>query len=286
MWPYRLLSASLRQRLATSQRKRSIMAGLTATPKREETIDFTVSYGLTPQTFATLKDSPFAKLPHTGETLYLAKDEEASQKAIDEIAAEIKGRTVGVQTASLGLSLLDKYFKDSTEIREYKTTDLNHRRALIPASGFYEWRRDGKNKSQPYWVRPRNGGIVAFGALVETWSGADGSQIDTTGILTTSANGLLRPIHQRMPVVVKPEDFARWLDCKTLLPKDVADIMRPVQDDFFEAIPVSEKVNKVANTSPDLQTRVEESLTAEQSLPKRKKKPGPEEDSGDQLSMF
>ncbi len=101
----------------------AIMAGLTATPKREETIDFSVSYGLTPQTFATLKDSPFAKLPHTGETLYLAKDEAASQKVIDELAAEIKGRTVGVQTASLGLSLLDKYFKDSTDIREYKTTD-------------------------------------------------------------------------------------------------------------------------------------------------------------------
>lgn len=101
----------------------AIMAGLTATPKREETIDFTVSYGLTPQTFATLKDSPFAKLPYTGETLYLAKDEAASQKVIDEVAAEIKGRTVGVQTASLGLSLLDKYFKDSADIREYKTTD-------------------------------------------------------------------------------------------------------------------------------------------------------------------
>ncbi|WP_265975283.1 transporter substrate-binding domain-containing protein [Brucella intermedia] len=101
----------------------AIMAGLTATPKREETIDFTLSYGLTPQTFATLKDSPFATLPHTGKTLYLAKDEAASQKIIDDVAAEIKGRTVGVQTASLGLSLLDKYFKDSTVIREYKTTD-------------------------------------------------------------------------------------------------------------------------------------------------------------------
>jgi octopine/nopaline transport system substrate-binding protein len=101
----------------------AIMAGLTATPKREETIDFSVSYGLTPQTFATLKDSPFAKLPHTGETLYLAKDEAAAQKAIDDVAAEIKGRTIGVQTSSLGLSLLEKYFKDSTDIREYKTTD-------------------------------------------------------------------------------------------------------------------------------------------------------------------
>ncbi|HCH73290.1 MAG TPA: ABC transporter substrate-binding protein, partial [Ochrobactrum sp.] len=82
-----------------------------------------ISYGLTPQTFATLKDSPYAKLPHTGETLYLAKDEAAAQKAIDEVSAEIKGRTVGVQSASLGLSLLDKSFKDNIDIREYKTTE-------------------------------------------------------------------------------------------------------------------------------------------------------------------
>jgi octopine/nopaline transport system substrate-binding protein len=101
----------------------AIMAGLTATPKREETIDFSVSYGLTPQTFATLKDSPLANLPHTGETLFLAQDEAAAQKAIDDVTAAIKGKTVGVQTASLGLSLLDKYFKDSIEIQEYKTTD-------------------------------------------------------------------------------------------------------------------------------------------------------------------
>ncbi|MBS9722105.1 transporter substrate-binding domain-containing protein [Tianweitania sp. BSSL-BM11] len=101
----------------------AIMAGLTATPKREETIDFSVSYGLTPQTFATLKDSPLAKLPHTGETLYLAQDEAAAQKAIDDVTAAIEGKIVGVQTASLGLSLLDRYFKDAVEIQEYKTTD-------------------------------------------------------------------------------------------------------------------------------------------------------------------
>lgn len=101
----------------------AIMAGLTATPKREETIDFSISYGLTPQTFATLKDSPFAKLPHSGETLYLAKDEQATATVVDEVSAALKGRTVGVQTATLGLSLLDKYFKDNVDIREYKTTE-------------------------------------------------------------------------------------------------------------------------------------------------------------------
>lgn len=163
---------------------------------------------------------------------------------------------------------------------------LNHRRALIPASGFYEWRREGKNKAQAYWVRPRKGGIVAFGGLIETWSSADGSQIDTGGILTTSANGLLRPIHERMPVVVQPEDFARWLDCKRFLPREVADIMRPAQDDWFEAIPVSDKVNKVANTTPDLQERVEEQVSSERSVPKRKNKPESDDGNGGQLSMF
>lgn len=163
---------------------------------------------------------------------------------------------------------------------------LNYRRALIPASGFYEWRREGKNKAQPYWVRPRKAGVVAFAGLTETWSSADGSQIDTGGILTTSANNLLRPIHERMPVVVQPEDFARWLDCKHFLPRDVADIMRPVQDDFFEAIPVSDKVNKVANATPDLQDRVEEGATMSKPAPVRMKKPEPEDDSGGQLSMF
>lgn len=101
----------------------AIMAGLTATPKREETIDFSVSYALTPQTFATLKDSPFAELPHTGETLYLAKEEDKTAAAVKDITAAIDGRTVGVQTATLGLSLLNKYFKDGVDIREYKTTE-------------------------------------------------------------------------------------------------------------------------------------------------------------------
>ena len=59
-----------------------------------------------------------------------------------------------------------------------------------------------------------------------------------------------------MPVIIKPEDFSRWLDCKTQEPREVVDLMRPVQDDFFEAVPVSDKVNKVANMGPDLQQPV------------------------------
>ena len=132
---------------------------------------------------------------------------------------------------------------------------MRHRRVLVPASGFYEWKRTGA-KRQPYFVRPRGGGIVAFAGLMETWHEAGGSEIDTAAILTTDANAELAAIHDRMPVVIHPQDFARWLDCRGQEPRDVADLLRPAEPGFFEAIPVSDRVNKVANTGPEVQTPV------------------------------
>ncbi|EPE99127.1 SOS response-associated peptidase [Rhizobium grahamii] len=158
---------------------------------------------------------------------------------------------------------------------------MRHRRVLVPASGFYEWHRPSKEsgeRSQAYWIKPRRGGVVAFAGLMETWSSADGSEVDTGAILTTAANAAIAPIHDRMPVVIKPEDFSRWLDCKTQEPRDVADLMRPVEEDFFEAIPVSDKVNKVTNMGADLQERV---IVEKPPSPSEKKKP----DDG-QLSFF
>ncbi len=134
---------------------------------------------------------------------------------------------------------------------------MRHRRSLIPASGFYEWKRVGGKARQAYWVRPRDGGLVAFGGLMETWSDPNGSEIDTAAILTTEANSTIAHIHDRMPVVVRPEDFDRWLDCVNNEPRDVADLVKPVGPEFFEAIPVSDLVNKVANTGPAIQERVE-----------------------------
>lgn len=135
---------------------------------------------------------------------------------------------------------------------------MRHRRALVPASGFYEWKRFGKGrKSQAYWVRPRHGGVVAFGGLMETYAHPNGSEIDTGCILTTAANDNFAAIHHRLPLVIHPQDFDRWLDCRTQEPRDVGGLMRPVNDDYFEAIPVGDAVNKVANSDKGIQTRVE-----------------------------
>lgn len=136
---------------------------------------------------------------------------------------------------------------------------FRHRRALIPATGFYEWRRDvGGKRSQPFYVRPRRGGLIAFAGLVETYLEPGGSEIDTGAILTTRATGRIAGIHDRMPVVIRKEDFARWLDCTTREPRDVADLLEPVEPDFFEAVPVSDRVNKVDNMGPEVQAPVAE----------------------------
>lgn len=154
---------------------------------------------------------------------------------------------------------------------------MRHRRILIPATGFYEWKRVAKKTGQAYYIRPRAGGVVAFGGLMETWAEPGGSEIDTGAILTTDANAAIASIHDRMPVVIRPQDFARWLDCRGNEPRDVADLLRPVEPDFFEAIPVSDKVNKVANTGPDIQERV----AVSESSPVTVGQPKPQEPAAD-----
>lgn len=134
---------------------------------------------------------------------------------------------------------------------------MRYRRVLIPASGFYEWKRyANKQPSQPYWVRPREGGIVTFGGLMETWSDPNGSEIDTGCIISTAANESFATIHHRLPLVIQPRDFDQWLDHHSQEPRDLMDLMKPVDDSYFEAIPISTDVNKVANTGRYLQTRV------------------------------
>lgn len=153
-------------------------------------------------------------------------------------------------------------------------TAMRHRRALVPASGFYEWRQSGGAKGQPYWIRPKQGGLIAFAGLIETYAEPGGSEIDTGAILTTRANAAIAHIHDRMPVVIEERNFSRWLDCRTQEPRDVLDLLEPAEPDFFEAIPVSDLVNKVANIGPEIQERGIVSPQAER--PKRQK-PGADE---------
>lgn len=136
-------------------------------------------------------------------------------------------------------------------------TAMRHRRSIIPASGFYEWHRDKESgQSQAYWVRPKSGELVGFAALSENYMNKDGAEIDTAAVLTTGSNAEFAPIHHRMPVMLEQKDFARWLDCRNQGPRHVEDLLTAPAEGLFEAIPVSDLVNKVANAGPEVQERV------------------------------
>ena len=120
---------------------------------------------------------------------------------------------------------------------------MRHRRCLVPASGYYEWHRPETGEKTPYFIRPRDGGIVAFAGLWEEWCDPDGGESETGALLTVPANAALAPIHHRMPVVVAPDDFDAWLDVGGTPLKEALALLRPAVGDLFEAVPVSGRVN-------------------------------------------
>jgi octopine/nopaline transport system substrate-binding protein len=101
----------------------AIMAGMSATAKREEVMAFTQAYGTTGQTFAVLKSSPLVDLPEKGKAFSLSSDEAGAAAAVEELKPHLKGKIIGVQGSSIAANFLDKYLKGTAEIREYKTTE-------------------------------------------------------------------------------------------------------------------------------------------------------------------
>src|SRR5690606_15670754 len=102
------------------------------------------------------------------------------------------------------------------------------------------------------FIHRPGGEPFAFAGLWETWSDPQGGEIDTAAILTTEANRTLAPLHERMPCIVAPENFDRWLDADTVPPAAVADILAPAPEDFFQAYPISTRVNAVVNDDPTI----------------------------------
>jgi putative SOS response-associated peptidase YedK len=127
---------------------------------------------------------------------------------------------------------------------------LRQRRCLIPADGFYEWRREGKAK-QPYYIHRRDDALLAFAGLWERWRDDAGHAIDSCTILTTAPNALMQPIHDRMPVLVDPADYAAWLDPHTPLDRAAA-VLRPYPAEKLGAHPVSPQVNDPKHDGPGL----------------------------------
>lgn len=132
---------------------------------------------------------------------------------------------------------------------------FHSRRCLIPASGFYEWQRTHWGK-QPFFVRLRNEEPLAIAGLWESWEREGTELIETCTILTTEANSAMHPIHDRMPVIVEPSDFALWLDSDPANTPTRANLLRPLSSEKMHIYPVSTLVNSPDNDSPECVERV------------------------------
>jgi putative SOS response-associated peptidase YedK len=126
---------------------------------------------------------------------------------------------------------------------------LKHGRCLIPASGFYEW-KGGKTKV-PHFIQPKGGGIFIFAGISSQWAGPDG-ELETCAIVTTEANSLMHPIHDRMPVILNPEVAGSWLDPENSHPEALL-LQYPAE--AMEAWPVGTAVGNIRNDGPDLVER-------------------------------
>lgn len=126
---------------------------------------------------------------------------------------------------------------------------LRRRRCLVVADGFYEWQKSGKRR-QPYFIRLRNDRPFGFAGLWESWEGPDHSALESCTLLTTDANDLVRPIHDRMPVIVPPEGYDLWLDPAVEDPKRLEPLLRPYASEAMVAQPVSPVVNSPTHEGP------------------------------------
>jgi putative SOS response-associated peptidase YedK len=128
---------------------------------------------------------------------------------------------------------------------------FRRRRCLIPADGFYEWKKLEGGK-RPYFLSMANARVFAFAGLWEHRSDPNGESIESCCILTTDANELVTPIHDRMPVILPESDYDRWLDPSVNRPELLMGLLRPYPAEAMAAYPVGTKVNRAEYDGPEL----------------------------------
>ena len=136
-------------------------------------------------------------------------------------------------------------------------TAFKRRRCLIPADGFYEWQVVSPKQKQPHYITLRGGGPFAFAGLWESWQPPHGPSVESCTILTTSANSFMQPLHDRMPVILSPDEYTIWLDPELTEPEPLLSLLDQYPSGEMSAHPVGTLVNSVRNDSPDLAVPIE-----------------------------
>lgn len=146
---------------------------------------------------------------------------------------------------SIGSNLINARCETLSQKPAFRAA-FKSRRCLIPANGFYEWMKT-KERKQPYLIQMTNGSLFAFAGLWEHWEGQENVVLESCTIITTESNDFLRPIHDRMPVIISSKDYDSWL-----IPKvSGRDLLQPYPSSEMIYFPVNPRVNRAVYGNPD-----------------------------------
>ncbi len=159
----------------------------------------------------------------------------------------------------MGNNLINARSETVAEKPSFRTA-FRQRRCLILADGFYEWKQE-RNIKQPYYIHFTDNRLFAFAGIWERWEKGDDEPLESCAILTTKANTLMEPIHYRMPVIVKPQNYALWLDPGVMEPQQADMLFQPHSPGGMEAFPVSLFVNNPRHEGPQCIQRLVESVS-------------------------
>ena len=151
---------------------------------------------------------------------------------------------------SMGAKLINARSETVEEKPSFREA-FKRRRCIIPADGFYEWQRTGGRK-QPYYFRLKDDRLFGFAGLWENWHAPDGSHVRSATIITTEPNELVKPIHNRMPAMLKREDYQRWLEPGEQAEGALMEMLRPYPSEEMELYPISTLVNSAKNEGEEL----------------------------------
>lgn len=152
------------------------------------------------------------------------------------------------ESPALGSRLINARAESAAEKPAFRTA-VRQRRCLVVADGFYEWQAvDGAKR--PHFFHLRDDRPFAFAGMWEAWEGPDHSMLETCAIITTEPNELMRPIHNRMPVILPPVAYAAWLNPAILEPRRLASLLVPYAGNDLRAYAVSSFVNSPGHESP------------------------------------
>ena len=176
----------------------------------------------------------------------------------ERIATELRWGLIPswAKDAGVGNKLINARAETLCEKPSFKNA-FRARRCIIPASGFYEWAKKGAGAKQPFYFYLKEKPVFGFAGLREEWLDREsGELVETCTIITTEANEVLEPVHDRMPVILKAEDYDRWLDAQVKDTAALQNLLTPYPADEMAAYAVGKAVNNPAYDAPELIDRL------------------------------